>query len=36
MNRYLRACYMAGEMVFLIDQGDSYRGLCHIMMDEFG
>ncbi len=36
MNKYLRACYMAGEMVFLIDQGDSYRGLCHIIREESG
>ena len=36
MNKYLRACYMAWEMVFLIDQGDSYRGLCHIIREESG
>ena len=36
MNKYLRACYMAGEMVFLIDQGDSYRGLCNIIREESG
>ena len=36
MNKYLRACYMAGEQCFLIDQGDSYRALCHIIREESG
>ena len=36
MNKYLRACYMAGEQCFLIDQGDSYRALCHIIKEESG
>ena len=34
MNKYLRACYMAGAHEFLIDQGDSYRALCHIIKEE--
>ena len=34
MNHYLRACYMAGAHNFLIDQGDSYRALCHIIKEE--
>jgi len=34
MNHYLRACYMAGAHDFLIDQGDSYRALCHIIKEE--
>jgi len=36
MNKYLRACYMAGAHDFLIDQGDSYRALCHIIKEESG
>ncbi len=34
MNHYLRACYMAGAHDFLIDQGDSYRALCHVIKEE--
>ena len=36
MNKYLRSCYMAGQHCFLIDQGDSYRALCHIIREESG
>lgn len=36
MNKYLRCCYMAGQHCFLIDQGDSYRALCHIIREESG
>ena len=36
VNKYLRACYMAGAHDFLIDQGDSYRALCHIIKEESG
>ena len=36
MNKYLRSCYMAGAHNFLIDQGDSYRGLCNIIREESG
>ena len=36
MNKYLRACYMAGAHDFLIDQGASYRALCHIIHEESG
>ena len=31
MNRYLWSCYSAGQHCFLIDVGDSYRALCHII-----
>ena len=34
MNKYLRACYAAGQQCFLIDVGDSYRALCHIIKEE--
>ena len=34
MNKYLRACYMAGAHDFLIDQGASYRALCHIIKEK--
>ena len=34
MNHYLRACYIAGAHDFLIDQGDSYRALCHVIKEE--
>ena len=34
MNKYLRSCYVAGQHCFLIDVGDSYRGLCHIIKEE--
>jgi len=36
MNKYLRACYVAGAHDFLLDQGDSYRALCHIIQEESG
>ena len=36
MNKYLRSCYIAGQHCFLIDQGDSYRALCHIIREESG
>ena len=36
MNKYLRACYIAGQHCFLIDVGDSYRALCHIIREESG
>ena len=36
INKYLRACYMAGAHDFLIDQGASYRALCHIIKEESG
>ena len=36
MNKYLRSCYIAGQHCFLIDVGDSYRGLCHIIKEESG
>ena len=36
MNKYLRACYVAGQHCFLIDVGDSYRALCHIIREESG
>ena len=36
MNKYLRSCYVAGQHCFLIDQGDSYRALCHIIKEESG
>ena len=36
MNKYLRSCYMAGQHCFLIDVGDSYRALCHIIREESG
>ena len=36
MNKYLRACYVAGSHDFLLDQGDSYRALCHIIQEESG
>ena len=36
MNKYLRSCYVAGQHCFLIDVGDSYRGLCHIIKEESG
>lgn len=35
-NTYLRNCYSAGESVFVIDVGDSYEGLCHIISEESG
>ncbi|MBQ3813680.1 MAG: TraG family conjugative transposon ATPase, partial [Bacteroidales bacterium] len=28
------SCYVAGQHCFLIDVGDSYRGLCHIIKEE--
>jgi len=34
MNKYLRSCYVAGQHCFLIDVGDSYRALCHIVKEE--
>ena len=36
MNKYLRACYIAGQHCFLIDVGDSYRALCYIIREESG
>ena len=36
MNKYLRSCYVAGQHCFLLDQGDSYRALCHIIKEESG
>ena len=36
MNKYLRSCYVAGQHCFLIDVGDSYRALCHIIKEESG
>ena len=36
MNKYLRACYVALSHVFLLDQGASYRALCHIIYEESG
>ena len=36
MNKYLRSCYVAGQHCFLIDMGDSYRALCHIIKEESG
>ena len=36
MNKYLRSCYVAGQHCFLIDVGDSYRALCHIIREESG
>ena len=36
MNKYLRSCYVAGQHCFLIDVGDSYRGLCYIIKEESG
>ena len=36
MNKYLRACYVAGQHDFLIDQGHSYRALCNIIHEESG
>lgn len=36
MNKYLRSCYVSGQHCFLIDVGDSYRGLCHIIKEESG
>ena len=34
MNKYLWSCYNAGQHVFLIDVGDSYRALCNIIREE--
>ena len=34
MNKYLKSCYDAGQQVFLIDVGDSYRALCNIIKEE--
>lgn len=34
MNKYLKSCYDAGQHVFLIDVGDSYRALCNIIKEE--
>lgn len=34
MNKHLRCCYVAGQHCFLIDVGDSYRALCHIIKEE--
>ena len=31
MNKYLWSCYVAGQHCFLIDAGDSYNALCHII-----
>ncbi len=36
MNKYLRSCYVAGQQCFLMDQGHSYRALCHIIREESG
>ena len=36
MNKYLKSCYDAGQHEFLIDVGDSYRALCHIIREESG
>ena len=36
MNKYLKSCYDAGQHDFLIDQGNSYRALCHIIHEESG
>lgn len=36
MNKYLASCYAAGQHCFLIDVGDSYRALCHIIKEESG
>ena len=35
-NKYLKSCYDAHQQVFLIDQGASYRALCHIIHEESG
>ena len=35
-NHLLRSCYDAGESVFFIDVGDSYRGLCSAIHEESG
>ena len=34
MNKYLKSCYDAGQHVFLIDVGDSYRAVCNIIKEE--
>ena len=34
MNKYLWSCYNAGQHCFLIDIGDSYKALCHIIKEE--
>ena len=34
MNKYLKSSYDAGQHVFLIDVGDSYRALCNIIKEE--
>lgn len=34
LNYYLRNCYNAGESCFIIDVGDSYEGLCHVIREE--
>ncbi len=36
MNKYLWSCYITGQHCFLIDVGDSYRTLCHIIHEESG
>jgi len=36
MNKYLHSCYEAAQQCFLIDVGDSYRALCHIIQEESG
>ena len=36
MNKYLKSCYDAQQHCFLIDVGDSYRALCHIIKEESG
>lgn len=34
MNKYLKSCYDAGQHIFLLDIGNSYRGLCNIVREE--
>lgn len=36
MNLYLRNLYASGEDIFLIDNGDSYEGLCSVINEETG
>lgn len=33
-NHLARCCYGGGESVFIIDMGDSYQGLCSLIMEE--
>ena len=36
MNLYARNLYASGEDIFLIDNGDSYEGLCSVINEETG